>query len=318
MSIWLSPAEIAALPASGPAFLAVKKAADSTWPAAKVSDQDSKHDTMTLAGALIAVRLGSEPHRLKTANALRAAIGTEAGGRTLALGRNLTCYVIAADLIGFREPAFVNWVSSVRTRTLDGLTLVSTHEKRATNWGTMCGAARIAADLYLGDAADLARAVQVFKGWLGDRSSYAGFAFPSAAKSWSSVPAALVPVNPKGAIVGGHSVDGALIAEICRGGAFKWPPGATSYPWGGLAGAIVQAALLAKQGYPVCEWSDRALVRAYQFLRDLQAQVGGGWWIVSDAKWQPWLVNKLCGSSFPTVTPTSPGKNMGWTDWTHA
>ena len=37
--------------------------------------------------------------------ALRSALGTEAGGRTLALGRNLPAYVIAADLISLQDRA---------------------------------------------------------------------------------------------------------------------------------------------------------------------------------------------------------------------
>ena len=53
-------------------------------------------------GALYAVRTGDAGIRQRTEAGLRSAIGTEAGGRTLALGRNLTCYVIAADILGFR------------------------------------------------------------------------------------------------------------------------------------------------------------------------------------------------------------------------
>jgi hypothetical protein len=55
------------------------------------------------------------------------------------------------------------------------MTLVSTHEDRPNNWGTHAGASRVAVAVYLGDSAELERAAQVFKGWLGDRASYAGF-----------------------------------------------------------------------------------------------------------------------------------------------
>ena len=112
-----------------------------------------------------------------------AAIGTEKGGRTLALGRNLVSYVIAADLIDLKrydagsDQQFRSWLAAVRKETLDGKTLISTHEVRPNNWGTHAGASRVAADRYLGDKADLARAAQVFKGWLGDRSAYAGFKY---------------------------------------------------------------------------------------------------------------------------------------------
>ena len=37
-----------------------------------------------------------------------------------------------------------------------------------------------------------------------------------------------------------------------------------------------------------------------------------------DDIWQPWLVNAVYGTDFPVESPTDPGKNMGWTDWTHS
>jgi hypothetical protein len=57
----------------------------------------------------------------------------------------------------------------------DGRTLISTHEQRPNNWGTHAGASRVAASAHIGDDADVARAAAVFKGFLGDRASYAGF-----------------------------------------------------------------------------------------------------------------------------------------------
>ena len=36
-----------------------------------------------------------------------------------------------------------------------------------------------------------------------------------------------------------------------------------------------------------------------------------------DDTWQPHIVNYYYGTDFPAPTPSRPGKNVGWTDWTH-
>jgi hypothetical protein len=97
--IWTSPAELAARPTTGAAWTALKRAADGSA-AAAIADQDSDHDLQTMAAALVYSRTGAGAYRDKAAAGIAAAMGTEAGGRTLALGRNLPGYVIAADLIG--------------------------------------------------------------------------------------------------------------------------------------------------------------------------------------------------------------------------
>jgi len=49
------------------------------------------------------------------------------------------------------------------------------------------GASRAAIDVYLGDMQDLARTAQVFRGWVGDRSAYAGFSYTNDL-SWQAAP----------------------------------------------------------------------------------------------------------------------------------
>jgi hypothetical protein len=316
--IWMSPSEIAALPMSGPAWTQLKAAADGSLGTPNISDQDSHHDVRTLAVALVYARTGNAAYRAKAASAIMSAIGTEAGGRTLALGRNLVSYVIAADLIDLKsydaasDQRFRAWLSPVRTRVLDGKTLISTHEQRPNNWGTHAGASRIAADLYLGDTADLNRAANVFKGWLGDRAAYANFKYGDL--SWQADPSKPVGVNPAGATKGGHSIDGALPDDMRRGCAFRWPPCHTGYAWGAMEGAVVQARLLSRAGFDSWNWSNKAMLRAAQFLYNLDREFGG-WWAEGDDEWQPWVINKAYSTSFPAKVPARPGKNMGYTDW---
>ena len=66
-------------------------------------------------------------------------------GRTLALGREVGAYVIAADLVGLPETqdaTFRAWLMALRVKELDGKTLISTHEVRPTTWGTQAGFTR--------------------------------------------------------------------------------------------------------------------------------------------------------------------------------
>lgn len=317
--IWISPAELAQLPMAGPAWAKLKTAADGLLGQAAIRDQDSDHDVKTLAVALVYARTGNAAYRAKAAGAIFAAIGTERGGRTLALGRNLPAYVIAADLVGLREydaakdAQFRAWLSGVRRESLDGLTLISTHEQRPNNWGTHAGGARIAADIYLGDTVDLARAAAVFRGWLGDRGAYTGFKYGDL--SWQADRSAPVGVNPLGAAKSGYLIDGALPDDMRRGCSFRMPPCSTNYPWGAMEGALIQAQLLSRAGYDSWAWSDYALLRAARFLRELDHSYGG-WWATGDDTWQPWLINRAYGASFPVTLEKQPGKSMGWAAWT--
>jgi hypothetical protein len=314
-SLWLTPYELARLPMTGPAWQRLQAAADGALGSPKISDQDSKHDTNTLAVALVYARTGAAAYRAKARAAILSAIGTEAGGRTLALGRNLVSYVIAADLIqlGAYDAAgdqrFRAWLKTVRTETLDGQTLISTHEKRPNNWGTHAGASRIAADRYLGDTADLARAVAVFRGWLGDRAAYAGFKYGDLA--WQASTSAPVGVNPIGAARAGHDLSGVLPDDQRRAGGFTWPPPKENYVYEALQGAIVEAELLYRAGYDSYGWSSRALLRAYHWLHYVCNFPAEG-----DDTWQLWIVNYRYMTTFPAGKGV--GKNMGYTDWAYS
>jgi hypothetical protein len=280
-SIWLTPAELQALPTSGPAWDSLLAAANADWGLPGIADISSKHDTSTLAGALVAARLGDAAMRAKTVTALEAAIGTEAGGTALGLSRNLLAYVVAADLIDHRSSSFVAWVDQVRFQVLDGRTLIDTHEERPNNWGTHAGASRIAASLFVDDAADVARAAEVFHGWTGNRSVYAGFEFGEL--EWQADPAQPVAVNPVGAQKSGRNIDGVLPDDQrrCNCAVPACGPFAhENYVWEALQGAAVQAQLLTRSGYPAWQWQNQALLRAVRWLyleANYRANGDDGW-----------------------------------------
>jgi hypothetical protein len=188
------------------------------------------------------------------------------------------------------------------------MTLVGTHERRPNNWGTHAGAARAAIAAYLGDTAQLARTATVFRGWLGDRSAYAGFDYGDL--SWQCDALHPVGIDPVGCSRLGIALDGALPEEMRRGGTLEWPPASTGYAWEGMQGAVLQAELLRVQGYDAWSWSSKALLRATRFLYGR-----AGWPATGDDEWQPWLIDYRYGTSYHEPPPARGGKNFGFTDW---
>jgi hypothetical protein len=314
-AIWIGAAELRELPAEGPAWEALLTEAQRAATAPDLSDQEDPSDARVLAKALVHARTGDPRYRREVIEAVAAVRGTEDGGRVLALARNLLGYVVAADLVGLpaaEDRAFRAWLDGVRFEELDGASLVSTHETRPNNWGTHAGASRMAAAVYLGDLEDLCRAARVFRGWLGDRSSYAGFRF-GRDRSWHADPSRPVGINPAGATRDGHPIDGVMPDDQRRAGAFAWPPPTTNYAYGALQGALAQAVILDRQGFDVWQWEGQALRRAFAWLHR-EARYPAA----DDDTWQPHLVNHVYGTRFPAPLPSRPGKNVGFTDWTHA
>jgi hypothetical protein len=310
--IWTSKSELPET--NGTAWENVFDAANKSAANPNLSDQDDPTNVIVMAKALVYAKLGEEKYRSEVIDACMKAIGTENGGRTLALGRELIAYVIAADLVGLPESEdqkFRAWIRECLTKNLDGMTLISTHEKRPNNWGTHAGASRIAVAVYLNDQAEIERCAKVFKGWLGDRESYAGFDYGDL--SWQFDVALPVGINPKGATKDGHSIDGVLPDDQRRGGGFKWPPSKENYVYEALQGVLAQAVILSRRGYDVWNWQDKALLRAFEWLHEQANYPSDG-----DDEWQPHLINYFYDETFPANIPTQAGKNVGWTDWTHS
>ena len=239
-------------------------------------------------------------------------------GRALALGRELGAYVVAADLIDLEhcnaslDTQFRAKIKSLLSTYTDSgpSSIIECNEDRPNNWGMHCGATRAAVDAYLGDLQDLARVAQVFRGWLGDRSSYAGFTYGDL--SWQCDESQPVGINPTGCTKSGHLIDGVLPDDQRRSGTFTWPAPQENYVYEALQGALMQAVILQHAGYDAFAWEDMALLRAFQWLYNQDNFPASG-----DDTWEPFLINYFYGTSVPTKSPTTAGKNMGWTDWTH-
>ena len=318
--IWVDRGVLRRLPTSGPAWMQLWSEANRNCPSPNLRDQDTDANTCIMAKALVAERMES-PWLVRdvVASLTRVADAPPYKGRALALGRELVAYVIAADIVRLSQVA-PDVDARFRARLRDFLTtptrdgpdsLVACHEQRANNWGTHCGATRIAIAAYLGDAEELARAAAVFKGFLGDRDAYAGFSFGDL--SWQCDPDRPVPINPKGCARGSRSIDGVLTDDQRRGGEFRWPAPKENYVYEALQGALAQAVLLHRAGFDAFEWGDKALHRAFTWLYEEAGYPASG-----DDAWQVAVINYFYGTSFAASGPLRPGKNVGWTEWTHA
>jgi hypothetical protein len=192
--------------------------------------------------------------------------------------------------------------------------LVECHEVRPNNWGTHCGATRAAIAAYLEDTAELARIAQVFRGFVGDRASYAGFSFggPEDDLTWQCDATRPVGINRAGCTRAGRTIDGVLPDDQRRAGSYTWPAAQENYVWEALQGLLAQAVILERAGYPVWDYEDRALLRAVRWLYDVNGYPPEG-----DDEWLPHIVNRAYGTTFSAPVPARAGKNFGWTDWTH-
>ena len=324
--ILMSKDALMALPTKGPAWENLVAIANDPLGAPDLTDQDNRVGVMTLASALVYARTGDDTYRERARSQIMAVIGTEQQGAPnsiLSLGRQLGAYVLAADFIklsGADDATFRPWLDGIRTRELGGhgrwTALIATHEDAPQNWGSFAGASRIAASLYLNDTADVARAAQVLRGFLGDRSAYSGFQGPEGARSWSCDPVKFIPIN--GACsADGIDLDGAIVRDIDRGGNLKWPPGRAGigYTLESLQALTLQAELLTVNGYgDAWSWSDQALKRAAGIVTR-SGQAGGLTWNRSEVSYYvPWILNARYGLDLPT-RPAGFGRVFGYTDW---
>jgi endonuclease YncB( thermonuclease family) len=323
--MWVSLPKIRHLPTSGAAWTQLNAAADGDFGRPDVADRNSEHDVLTLAAALVFARTRQASYRDKVVRAIDGAISSDRPVRlgALARARNVVPYVVAADLVDLHAAApstdarFRHWLRGLRKREFKDGNIVSNHETRPNNHGTMAGAARVAIAVYLHDAEDVSRAADVFRGWVGDARFPTQFTFTHSL-SWQADPLRPVAVDPPGARKEGQSLDGALPEEMRRGCKLQARPCLTGYPWEALQGAVVQAQLLHNAGYDAFRWGSDALRRAVRYLYRLS---------LHDPRWLSearaddggvaQIVNAVYGTHFPTGGPPTPGKNMAWTAWTH-
>ena len=325
--ILMSRSALMARPVSGTPWRNLKAVAAASLGTPNLCDQNGRHHLRTLAAALVYARTGWAYYGRKARGGVMAAIRTQRVGcdnATLALGRQLTAYVLAADfadLAGAPDTTFRSWLATIRRKIIGGHgvwdSLYRTHVRSAANWGAYAGAARIAAGLYIGDTTDIQAASLVTRGFLGDRTAFRfSDRLTTAAKTWACSPTTYRPVNPW-CRRSGILVDGAVVADISRGGSLRWPPGTTGvqYQLDSIQGLGLQVELLYQNGYSgAWRWSSSALRRMANIVTRSKAAGGTGWNETQASRQMPWLLNRRLGMSLPRRY-SGMGRAIGFTDW---
>jgi hypothetical protein len=314
----------------------MRSAAYGGWEAVDLKNQDTKHAISTLAGALVYARTGDAALRAKVRDGILAAKRTldqptewQTENGVLAAGRQIGAYVISADLIDLRnfdpaaEKEFRIWLMTIRSTNVGThsrwKSITQTCENAAANWGTFACASRIAASIYIGDTADVNRAANIIRAFLGERSAYPADApgrngyFEHTGgydPSWACNDPAWTGINP-GCVKSGVNLDGVLVEDASRGGGCCTLQGSgISYSWEALQGLFVSVELLYRTGAygDPYQWSSQALKRAVDFMQR------SGWGISNAATYVPWMANYRYGTAYPAQASFS-GRIMSWGDW---
>lgn len=330
--ILIGAAELATRPTTGTEYTAMKARADATFPAVDFCNQDSFSSHYLVAAGYVYARTGITSYKTKVENIL-ATVPTKplTGGncRVLSVARQVPGVILAADLVGYRTTAFVNWVSSVRTFNIGGgparwNSIKATTENTPTNWGAWSMASRAIADVYLADTADLAKVNGLWTAWcLGDRVAYeaatdlntwGNYFQPSAdfdisyahqAQWWA--------INPSTA----GDKNGLLVEDISRsiGSYPTYTADGKMYSWEAINALVLAVSALDRHGYPdALDRSDNALLRATQKMGTMGT---GGIPPAFDASnYALYYVSSLFGVTFPAMTePAKYGRTYGFTDW---
>ncbi len=338
-AMWISSSELMSLPTSGASWNKIATVAYGGWGTANLQEPTNKNAIYTLAGALVSTRNGDAALRGKVRDAILAAKRSldqstewQSEDGALSAGRQIGAYVIAADLINLSsydavaDNEFRSWLGPIRTTDIGTHSrwknLRHTCENSTGNWNTFACASRIAASIYLGDAADVQRSSLIIRALLGERSAYPadapgknGYFEHTGAyqSSWACNDASWTGNNPS-CLKLGVNVDGVLVEDASRGGGCCVLQGdGVMYSWESLQGLFVSVELLYRTGSygNPYTWSNNALKRTLDFIQR------SGWSVTPAATYVPWLANARYGTCYPMSTGGN-GRIMSWGDWLYS
>lgn len=311
----ISRSDLMALPTSGAAWDSLKSSADANA-TPDLCNQDNKADVNALAAGIVYARTGNETYKTKVISLINAAMASQRNGcnnAILAMGRQLGGYVLAADFVGYRDPAFISWLETIVNQNVGGhsrwYVLRFTAYDSASNWGVHALTSVTTVDIFLNRTADIEKDWKVF-------SSYGvpyGWPFNKASsynEQWSCIPTGSTGNLPiainTACIKNGINLDGAPVEDSSRS-----PFGSYStYIHESLQGYAVMAQLWNRTGREGWTVNNSQVCRAAQF-----GNRAGKLNDSSVSYFVAHMANKFCGLNLPTKTPTSGGRMFGFSDY---
>lgn len=339
--LFISSAELASLPASGPAWNALVSTASNPG-TPNLQEQNSKTQSRALMAALHYKRTGGGIGRAALVNMLRAVPGTEVGPeQALNTYRQLAAWCFVADLIDFDQTTVCSngqqwgaWVDSMFAKLLRHGTWDSverTARISPNNWGVYARGAMIVMALHRGNTTRLEQGIAYYKRWIGHDLTIPNTFVPTDRDDlgWAidNYPSAQGVINRH---VVGDGRSGVNVSDVGRGlgdsagqevtwtqyvnRSTNWDgrtPG-MSYQWECMDAWTATAIALYHAGYAdVFEWGNSALRRNMQWIRDNNGFTNT--W--SDVRHTPHLVNHVYGTSFPEEPTSNPGRVWAVGEW---
>lgn len=308
--------EVAGLPEAGSAWVRIVQDADASAGTANLTcDQNQRqHPKVALAAALVYAKTGTAAYKTKVITLVEQARASarDCGNAILSLGRQLSAYMLAADYVGYHDPAFEAWVRAVTVQDFPAshsrwYELRKTAENTSNNWGTFALASLTAADAYLRDEDELAQDSAL---WASYGNGTGSFQHTSGYNAIWSCPVGY-EINP--ASCADERKEGAAVEDAsrsCSNSSCSSFPSIANYPAEAAQGYVLTAELLAKAGYD--GWG----------INDSQACRNGAWrqrgsnLNYSSADYHvTYVYNERCGTSYATPQPAVFGRGWGYTDW---
>ncbi|HEX9974807.1 MAG TPA: T9SS type A sorting domain-containing protein [bacterium] len=302
VGLWSSAAELSYKPMSGPAWDAVKNAADQNFYPPVIENNNHPSNVYALAAGIVCARLVTEQGREPEAEMYKNRIiqvvehliadgipddcpNNPDDCNTLRWARNTGAFVLAADLVGYKTEEFNAWCRNMAEVWIasDGRTLLQMFKERASNWGAMAFGSLCAIYAYLQDTTRLNEIRDYWiKGIMGPNPCYTNY---TKDLSWQFDPDDPRIINPKDAVKQGLIIDGVIPVDQRRSGSFQIPPNYTNYHWGHLQGLITAARILERVGLSIWAIGDSAIYRAAYHYQVSWEQEFGGFMARGDDEW---------------------------------
>lgn len=316
-------------PTTTPAWTAMNSAARAwTVGSADVGYMHNQDDVHALACALVGVRLNDTAMIDKAMAILKDAIGTEMHGDWLDVGRNMTAWFLTADILDIRSGEIYDWLASFQTKQLKHentgklMTLRQKAWETGTNASCQQGSSATAASIYLRDNDWLQHNWDCFRRICGDTTSPFQLLPNQFGDPWQANIDNRVGIQPD-VVINGLNINGAYL-DMGRSNPkpvtpLKYSADTSQYPQVSLNALMWAGMMLYRQGFPAFEVGDRALMRAWQFLRRIADDYSQmAWWAADkkeDAKWIAHIAYGLPLDRYPISLPVGPHDQVGWADW---